>query len=71
MSLAVLETSRTRPVSMNASARTPSHLNSTDQAPRPADGDPPGTASIGVSAAGSGSRSRWIIQFLPPVANRA
>ena len=40
-------------------------------AARPSNGSiSPGAASIGVRVAGSGSRSRWIIQFLPPVANR-
>ena len=72
MSLPVREPSRSRPFSMNASARTPSHFISTAHSSRPRSGGLPIVASIGASRAGSGSRSRWIIQFLsslPPVAN--
>ena len=74
MSLPVREPSRSRPFSMNASARTPSHFISTAHSCRPRSGGLPMVASIGAIRAGSGSRSRWIIQFLsslPPVANSA
>ena len=61
MSLPVLETSRSWPSSMNASARTPSHFISTaHSASRPVGGEP-GRASMGASDAGSGDHSGWLI----------
>ena len=61
MSLPVLETSRIRPFSMNARARTPSHFISTDHcASRPLGGEP-GAASMGASDAGSGDHSAGVI----------
>ena len=52
MSLPVREPSRSRPFSMNASARTPSHFISTAHSARPRAGGLPIVASIGVRFGG-------------------
>ena len=78
MSLPLREHSRTRPPSIHASARMPSHLTSYAHRPSPSAGSEPMRESIGESFSGMGSRPgsaggsmRWIIQFLPRVRNRA
>ena len=68
MSRSVRDIRRTRPCSMKARARTPSHFISSAQAAR-SRGTAPVTASMGRSAAGNPSRSRWIIHWLPLVWN--
>ncbi len=55
------ETSRTRPFSIKARARTPSHYISTAHWASWPPGGEPGVASMGASDAGSGDQPEWII----------
>ena len=71
MSRSVRDIRRTRPRSMKASARTPSHFISSAQFPSSGGGVAQDVASIGRIPAGSGWRSRWIIHWLPRVWNSA